>query len=93
MTENLPTAVTTESEWRQMCEWMLIHCGLGFHPDTDMREYICPDGRPLFDPEFAASVLQPLLDQARTVITERQLCDIPFAIIQEQYPQIGADYR
>jgi hypothetical protein len=40
-----------------------------------------------------ADVLQPLLDQARTVITEPQLYDIPFAMIQKRYPQIGADYR
>lgn len=76
-----------------MCEWMLIHCGLGFHPDTDMREYVRPDGQPLFDPEFAAAVLQPLLDQARAVIAEAQLYDIPFAMMQEQWPEIGSEYR
>ena len=93
MTENLPNAVTTESDWRQMCEWMLTHCGLGFHPDTDMREYVGPDGQAWFDRQFAAGVLQPLLDQARLAIPEDRLYEIAFAMMKEQYPEIGADYR
>lgn len=93
MTHELPETITTESEWRQMCQWMLMHCGLGFHPDTDMSEYVRPDGQPLFAPEFAARVLQPLLEQARTVIPEDQLYEIPLSMMQEQYPEIGPDYR
>jgi hypothetical protein len=86
--------VLSESEWQQMASWMVAQCGLGFHPDTDMSEYVdAGSGNSLFDPAFAADVLQPLLNQARSNIAEDRLYEIAFTMMQRLYTELGASYR
>ena len=90
----LPADVRTEDEWSVFVEWMLDFVCRGFHPDSHIADYINLDtGRASFDPEFAYLVLQPMLEQAFSLVGSDRVYEIACDRMMARCPEMGADYR
>lgn len=90
----LPADVRDEAEWGEFVEWMLDFVCLGFHPDSDIADYINLDtGRASFDPEFAYLVLQPMLERAFSLVGSERVYEIACDRMMARCPEMGADYR
>ena len=88
MIAKIPTGIVDETDWAALCNWMLDECGLGFHPDTDIAQYVRVDSAKTLFSGAKVRRLQPLLEQARAGIAEDRMFEIAFDLMQKHFPSL-----